>query len=65
LGTLGRPKVRRMLKLSRSQMWRWINLRRNESVFGRVRWSKPERVFVEVDRCPQGPPVFFVKGSTP
>lgn len=40
LGSLASTRVRSMLGLSRRELWRWVNLRRNESVFGRVRWNR-------------------------
>lgn len=44
-------KYRKMLKLSREKAWRWACRRRNESVFGRVRFSrKTDRVMVLRDR---------------
>jgi hypothetical protein len=49
LGTLISAKVRRMLKMSRSAVWKWVNLRRNPSVFGRVKRNLGSRVWVEVD----------------
>jgi len=49
LGTLISPRVRRMLKMTRSQVWKWVNLRRNPSVFGRVKRDLGSRVWVEVD----------------
>jgi hypothetical protein len=45
----GLAKVRRMLRLSRSQCWQWCNIRRNASVFGRVRMQKEKRVWVALD----------------
>jgi len=49
IGTLMSAKVRGMLRLSRNAAWKWVNLRRNESVFGRTRWKKGDRVWVEAD----------------
>jgi hypothetical protein len=40
---------RRMLKLSRKDMWHWIYSRTNTSVFGRVGFSKEKRVWVSED----------------
>jgi hypothetical protein len=63
LGCLASARVRRMLKLSRSALWRWIYARSNESVFGRVRPQKAERVFVNVDRLSEYTPVIqFTRG---
>jgi hypothetical protein len=50
LGVLAGSRVRRMLGLTRSQLWAWVYRRSNESVFGRVRWSRGEGVWVEVDQ---------------
>jgi len=49
LGTLISLKVRSMLRMSRNAAWKWVNQRRNESVFGRVRWKKGRGVWVRVD----------------
>lgn len=49
LGTLMSAKVRGMLRLSRNKAWRWVNQRRNESVFGRVRWKRGRGVWVDLD----------------
>jgi len=45
----GLAKIRQMLRLSRNKLWKWVFLRSNESVFGRVRWSRPKRVWVSLD----------------
>jgi hypothetical protein len=50
LGSLIGSRVRRLLGgMSRSQAWKWVYLRRNESVFGRVRWSRGKGVWVPCD----------------
>jgi hypothetical protein len=65
LGSLIGPRVRRMLRMSRSQVWRWVNLRRNPSVFGRCSRNKGERVWVEVDLLATRTQVeFLAQGST-
>jgi len=60
LGTLMSRKVRGMLRMSRSAAWRWVNLRRNESVFGRVRWKKGGGVWVRVDLLASRSQVAFI-----
>jgi hypothetical protein len=42
------PKVRKMLRLSRASAWRWFNLRHNDSVFGRVKFSRGKGVWIDV-----------------
>jgi hypothetical protein len=63
LGSLMRHKVRHMLKMTRSQAWRWVNLRRNPSVFGRVRRDKGSRMWVEVDLLATRTQVDFVRAT--
>jgi len=41
--------VRRMLRLSRRQMWQWVFIRANESCFGRIRPQFGKRVWVHED----------------
>lgn len=54
--------VRRMLRLTRREMWQWVYIRRNESVFGRVRPEKAKRVWVHEDMLGSlRQHVFFVK----
>jgi hypothetical protein len=60
LGTLMSQRVRRMMRMSRNQAWRWVNLRRNESVFGRVRWGKGKGVWVRVDLLERRSQVAFL-----
>jgi len=60
LGTLMSIKVRGMLGLTRSAAWRWVNQRRNESVFGRTRWSKGKGVWVRVDLLERRSQVAFI-----
>lgn len=62
LGTLISTRVRHMLRMTRSQVWRWVNLRRNTSVFGRVRGAKSQMIWVEVDELPERSSLRFVKG---
>jgi hypothetical protein len=50
LGSLIGPRVRKMLKMSRSQIWRWVFKRQNEGVFGRVHWGRGKGVWVLVDQ---------------
>jgi hypothetical protein len=50
LGSLIGLKVRRMLKMSRSQVWKWVFRRQNESVFGRVMRDRGKGVWVKVDQ---------------
>jgi hypothetical protein len=40
LSSFVNPLMRRLTKLSRKGLWRWVCLRRNESVFGRVRFER-------------------------
>jgi hypothetical protein len=42
------PRMRKMLRLSRAQAWRWFNLRRNDSVFGRVSFKRGTGVWIDV-----------------
>jgi len=63
LGSLISSRVRRMLKMSRSQTWRWVNLRRNSSVFGRVRRDKGSRMWVERDLLAARTQVDFVRAT--
>jgi hypothetical protein len=51
------PRARRLLKLSRAQAWRWFNLRRNESVFGRVRFVRGKGCWVRVGERAVSPDV--------
>nr|UYL95446.1 MAG: RNA-dependent RNA polymerase [Tianjin Botou tick virus 1] len=46
--------------LSRNDLWRYVNLRRNPSVFGRVRRSKGRMIWVETDLLPKRLQVVFV-----
>nr|WAK77818.1 MAG: RNA-dependent RNA polymerase [Botourmiaviridae sp.] len=50
LGSLIGPKVRRMLKMTRSKIWKWVYRRQNESVFGRVQRSRGKGVWLKVDQ---------------
>jgi hypothetical protein len=34
------PRMRRLLRLSRKALWKYVCIRRNESVFGRVRFER-------------------------
>ncbi|BCH36653.1 RNA-dependent RNA polymerase [Aspergillus pseudoviridinutans botourmiavirus 1] len=61
LGTLIGARVRRMLSMSRAAVWRWVNQRRNSSLFGRVRRSKGRMVWVEADLLPKRLQVVFCK----
>jgi len=63
LGSLIRSRVRRMLGMTRSEVWRWVNLRRNESVFGRVQARKGARVFVPGDLQFSSLQIHFVLGN--
>lgn len=36
------PRMRRLLHLTRKEIWRYVCLRRNASVFGRVRFERGE-----------------------
>jgi len=60
LGNLIAPRVRRILRMTRSQVWRWVNQRRNSSVFGRVRPSQGRRVWVEVSLLAARTQISFV-----
>jgi hypothetical protein len=51
------PKMRRMMKLSRAAAWRWFNLRRNETVFGRVSFSRGKGVWIDVRERERSPDV--------
>jgi hypothetical protein len=50
LGSLMAPRVRKMLKMTRSQVWKWIYKRANESVFGRIQRDRGKGVWVKVDQ---------------
>lgn len=60
LGTLMSAKVRGMLRLSRNQAWRWVNHRRNSSVFGRIRWKRGRGVWVELNLLASRSQVAFI-----
>jgi hypothetical protein len=64
LGSLISTRVRRMLHMSRSQVWRWVNLRRNPSVFGRVRGSRSKMIWVETDSLPKRSGLTLVKSTS-
>jgi len=65
LGSLVKMRVRRMLgSISRSKLWRWVNLRRNSSVFGRVRRDRGQRMWVFVDLLAARTQVDFVRATT-
>jgi len=63
LGSLISLRVRRMLRMTRSQIWKWVNLRRDTSVFGRVRGAKSQMIWVEVDALPKRCALTLVKGT--
>jgi len=63
LGSLISSRVRVMLRMTRSQIWKWVNLRRNASVFGRVRGMKSQMIWVEVNELPKRSSLQFVKGT--
>nr|WAK77970.1 MAG: RNA-dependent RNA polymerase [Botourmiaviridae sp.] len=63
LGSLIATRVRRMLHMTRSQIWKWVNLRRNTSVFGRVRPAKSQMIWVETDTLPKRSVYSLVKGT--
>jgi len=46
VGSLISKRVLRMLKMSRSEAWRWVYGGRNEEVWGRRRWSFGDQVWV-------------------
>jgi len=46
VGSLLSRRVLRMLKLSRTEAWRWVYGGRNESVWGRRKWSFGDQVWV-------------------
>jgi len=64
IGSWKRDDSGRMVKvadvLPRSQAWKWVNLRSNSSVFGRVKFSRGRRVWVEVDLLVPRTQVFFL-----
>jgi hypothetical protein len=64
LGVLASARVRRMLGLTRSALWRWVYLRSNDSVFGRRHFSRGKGVWVEVDQLASRSLVCFVSAST-
>jgi len=41
------PRMRVMLKLTRASAWRWFNLRRNDTVFGRVSFKRGVGVWID------------------
>jgi hypothetical protein len=45
----GLKVVRGMLRLTRKALWQWVYIRKNASVFGRVRPEKKERVWLHED----------------
>jgi hypothetical protein len=45
---------------SRAATWRWVNLRRNSSLFGRVRRARGRMIWVEADLLPKRLQVVFV-----
>jgi len=49
INTMNVPKILRMIKISRREMWLWINRRRCEHYFGKVRFRKGEGVWIEMD----------------
>jgi len=63
LGSLISSRVRVMLRMTRSMIWKWVNLRRNASVFGRVRGMKSQMIWVEVNELPKRSSLQFVKGT--
>jgi len=63
LGSLISRRVRNMLRMTRSQVWRWVNLRRNSAVFGRVGRVRGQRMWVEVDLLAKRTQVDFVKAA--
>jgi len=63
LGRLISLRVRRMLRMTRSQIWKWVNLRRDTSAFGRVRGAKSQMIWVEVDALPKRSALTLVKGT--
>lgn len=61
-GLMG-PRVRRLLGgMSRKQVWRWVFLRGNPDVFGRMGFGKPRCVWWSPDVCPKPRRVSFVDG---
>jgi len=64
LGSLINIRVRRMLGgVSRSKLWKWVNLRRNSAVFGRVRRDRGQRMWVLVDSLASRTRVDFVRAT--
>nr|WAK77888.1 MAG: RNA-dependent RNA polymerase [Botourmiaviridae sp.] len=61
LGSLIGSRVRKMLKMSRSRVWKWVYRRQNESVFGRISWNRGKGVWVKVDQLTSSSLVAHVK----
>jgi hypothetical protein len=58
----GLARIRRMLRLSRRQLWIWVYIRKNDRFFGRRRWEKGSLVWVHEDMlCNLRQHVDFVK----
>jgi len=63
LGSIISPRVRRMVGMTRSQVWKWVNLRRNSAIFGRVGRVRGQRMWVEVDALAKRTRVDFVQAA--
>jgi len=50
LGSLIGSRVRKMLKMTRSKVWKWVYSRADESVFGRLHRDRGSGVWVKVDQ---------------